>query len=193
MGTVETLRQDHTLLRRKLEVLAAALEVAPETEFVVRELCGTLARWLQEHINRETAACSRLPAGRRSPLSFEGHTRACAVLRAIHDLLLTGHRTSLPTVILRLSALLEQLERQMAEQEQRLFPALEAMEQTANISGGMSVNEILQRFPTTERVFQQLHVNRLQEGYESVDELAWRHGLDVGRLLEDLQHAVGGN
>ena len=58
------------------------------------------------------------------------------------------------------------------------------------ISGAMSANEILQRYPSTEPVFQQLHINRLREGYESVDELAWRHGVDVSQLIDTLQRTV---
>ena len=60
-----------------------------------------------------------------------------------------------------------------------------------DISGTMSVNEILQRYPRTARVFtNQLHVNRLEEGYESVDEVAWRHGVDVGHVIERLRQAA---
>jgi hypothetical protein len=58
------------------------------------------------------------------------------------------------------------------------------------ISSTMSVNEILQRYPQTERVFVQLCIDRRQEGYESVDELAWRHGVDVLPLIEQLREAV---
>ena len=58
------------------------------------------------------------------------------------------------------------------------------------ISGAMSANEILQRYPSTEPVFQELHINRLREGYESVDELAWRHGMDVSQLIDTLQRVI---
>ena len=54
----------------------------------------------------------------------------------------------------------------------------------------MSVNEILQRYPQTEPLFAQLRVNRLREGYESVDEVAWRHGLDSAEILEQLRQAT---
>ena len=61
---------------------------------------------------------------------------------------------------------------------------------SAEISEAMSVNEIVQRYPRTERFFNQLHVNRLAEGYESVDELAWRYGMDVGQVIERLRQAA---
>ena len=58
------------------------------------------------------------------------------------------------------------------------------------ISEAMSVNEIVRRYPRTERFFSQLHVNRLEDGYQSVDELAWRHGMDVGQVIERLCQAA---
>ena len=70
---------------------------------------------------------------------------------------------------------------QMEKQERALFP----------ISGAMSANEIVQRYPGTGRLLEQeLHFNRLREGYESVDELAWRHGMDVAQVIERLREAV---
>ena len=68
-------------------------------------------------------------------------------------------------------------------------PGSRACESVA-ISGAMSANEILQRYPSTEPVFQELHINRLREGYDSVDELAWRHGMDVEQFVHTLQQAA---
>ena len=62
-----------------------------------------------------------------------------------------------------------------------------------DISEAMSINEIVRRYPRTERFFEQLHINRLEEGYESVDELAWRHGMDVGQVIERLRRAAFSN
>ena len=63
-------------------------------------------------------------------------------------------------------------------------------ERTA-ISGAMSVNEILCRYPRIELLLlERLHINRLREGYESVEELAWRHGLDASQLIEQLRRAA---
>ena len=59
------------------------------------------------------------------------------------------------------------------------------------ISSTMSANEIVQRYPGTGPLFEQeLHINRLREGYESVDELAWRHGMDVAQVIERLRQAA---
>ena len=62
-----------------------------------------------------------------------------------------------------------------------------------DISEAMSINEIVRRYPRTERLFKQLHINRLEEGYESVDEFAWRHGMDVGQVIERLRRAAFSN
>ncbi len=51
----------------------------------------------------------------------------------------------------------------------------------------MSANAIARRYPPTEAVFQQLRINRNAEGDESMEELAWRHGMDVAQVLEQLE------
>lgn len=58
------------------------------------------------------------------------------------------------------------------------------------ISSAMSANAITRRYPQTEQLFEQLHVDRWQEGYETVEELAWRHGVDVSQFIEQLQQAA---
>jgi hypothetical protein len=82
----------------------------------------------------------------------------------------------------------------MAAQERWVFPSLEEAHgedsMDTAIAGTMSVNEILQRYPQTERIFEQLRINRWRDGYESLDELAWRLGMDVAQVLEQLRLAV---
>ena len=58
------------------------------------------------------------------------------------------------------------------------------------ISGSMSANAIVRRYPTTEALFNELQIDRRVEGYESVDELAWRHGVDVSRIVKQLRKAA---
>ena len=57
----------------------------------------------------------------------------------------------------------------------------------SSISGEMSVNAIVQRYPQTEALFRKLQIDRQREGYESVDELAWRRGVDEGHVLKQLR------
>ena len=55
------------------------------------------------------------------------------------------------------------------------------------ISGTMSANAIVQRYPQTESLFRKLRIDRQREGYESVDELVWRRGMDEGFFLKQLR------
>ena len=62
MRAIERLRRDHQILRSKLDVLEAAIQMGPETWFVLREVCFTLSRQLRDHIKREeelVASCRR--------------------------------------------------------------------------------------------------------------------------------------
>lgn len=55
------------------------------------------------------------------------------------------------------------------------------------ISGTMSANAIARRYPATDALFEQLQIDRRFEGYETLEELAWRHGMDVAQFLEQLR------
>ena len=59
-----------------------------------------------------------------------------------------------------------------------------------SISGTMSVNAIARSYPQTQALFEQLQIDRRFEGYESLEELAWRHGMDVAQFLEDVRRTA---
>ena len=199
MEATHALRQDHAILRKKLEFLDSAMQVAPESRFVLREMCFSLQRLLQDHMAREAdlfeAANGR--AFGQEPVRTTEHREPYSLLKTVNELLLTGMRASIPTVILWLSKVIEGLRVQMDEQEREAFPALDEAEAPheedgpmLTISSSMSVNEVLQRYPQTEQLFEGMHVNRMQEGYKSVDEFAWYHGMDVSKFLEQLRQAA---
>ncbi len=200
MEATSPLRQDHALLRKKLTLLETALQVAPEARLVLREMCFSLQRMLDEHIRRERAlfqTCEQhLPPGHEWP-RMGGHLTERTLLRSINELLLHGLKASVPLIVPRLRRMIDELQGEMEEQEHRVFPVVDEILQHATpappapmIIGSMSANEILQRYPTTAPVFNQLHINRLREGYESVDELAWRHGVESSEVLEALRQTV---
>ena len=199
MEATHALRQDHTILRKKMEFLESALQAAPESRFVLREMCFSLQRLLQDHMAREAdllQAASDQDFG-QEPVAAIEHRESHSLLKTVNELLLTGMHASIPTVILWLSKVIESLHAQMQEQEREMFPALDEADvlreeagPMLTISSSMSVNEILQRYPQTEQLFEGLHVNRLQEGYKSVDEFAWYHGMDVSKFLEQLRQAA---
>ena len=190
MTFLDTLRQDHTVLRNKVALMDSALSTAPHARLVFREKCFSLMRVLNRHMKREELLIrrfyERFPSAQYLP-NRRDHADEHAQLRAITELLLGGMRVSIPLIVLRVSQAMEQLQERMDEQEHTLFPLFEG---AASISGAMSVNAILRQYPSAERVLEPLRINRLGEGYESVEELAWRRGLDVSQLLEQLRQAV---
>jgi len=54
----------------------------------------------------------------------------------------------------------------------------------------MSANAIARSYPSTEMLFEQLQINRRVEGYETVEELAWRHGMETSQLIKQLREAA---
>lgn len=205
MMLTEALRQDHETLRTKAALLESTLSTAPYARLVFREKCFSLMRLLNRHMKREELLVhlyyQRFPSARYLPRQKD-HTEEHDHLRAVTELLLGGLKVSIPLLILRVSQALEQLQERMDEQEQTLFPLFEdvtpaeaagrsrAQRGGSAISGSMSLNAILQRYPQAETVFAPLHINRLREGYDSVEELAWRRGMDVAELLEQVRQAV---
>lgn len=205
MALTDTLRQDHALLRNKVALMESALSAASYARLVFREKCFSLMRVLNRHMQREDALLcrfyERFPSARYLP-NRKDHTDEHAQLRAITELLLGGVKVSVPLIVLRVSQAIEQLQERMEEQEHTLFPLFDGMTQeewagaarsprrSVAISGSMSVNALLRQYPNAETVLQPLQINRLREGYESVEELAWRRGLDVSQLLEQLRQAV---
>lgn len=59
------------------------------------------------------------------------------------------------------------------------------------ISGSMSANAIMRHYPKSQTLFEELQIDRRAEGYESVDELAWRKGMDVSEVINRLRQAIG--
>jgi hypothetical protein len=206
MTRTDVLRQDHALLRSKVVLLESALSSAPYARLVFREKCLSFMRLLNRHMQREEPVL-RLYYGQHPSARYlskvHDHAAEHAVLRSITELFLGGVKVSIPLVILRVSQAIEQLREQIDEQERVVFPVVdELMAQGERaeavpsppsppaITSSMSVNAIVQRYPRTRPVFEQLCVNRPREGYESVDEVAWRHGMDVSQVLEQLRQAA---
>ncbi len=54
----------------------------------------------------------------------------------------------------------------------------------------MTVNRVLQQYPATRSVFEQLFVNLPFEGADCLDEVAWRHGMEARELLGQLEQAI---
>jgi len=176
MELIDHLRQDHTHLRNKVAMLESALSAAPAARLVFREKCFSLLRSLNRHMNRERPLLrlyhDRVPSARY--LSHpRDHSTEHGMLRAVTELLLGGLKISIPHGVLRISQALEQLNEQIEEQERSVFPFCEHLTDeelgpylplrpsSASISGTMSVNALLVRYPRAEAVLGPLGINRL--------------------------------
>ncbi|MBI4342904.1 MAG: hemerythrin domain-containing protein [Candidatus Omnitrophica bacterium] len=203
MTAIERLKRDHAILRAKLDVLQAALEMGPEAWFVIREMCFTLARQLRDHIKREEA----LIAATRPVLGAEvarrivqEHQDEPVQLRSVNRLFVRQRAPTLEAIRPMLTTVIRTLRHHMEEEEAALFPLLEraAAEQAdaappspaQHVQDVMTVNRVLQRFPATRPVFERLFINIPLEGCTCLDEVAWRHGLESEELLRELEAAI---
>jgi len=59
-----------------------------------------------------------------------------------------------------------------------------------SLSSSMSANAIARQFPQAEALFVQWRIDRSREGYDSLDELAWRRGMDERHVLNQLREIV---
>lgn len=139
MGVTECVRQDHRILRAKLRLLEAAMQVAPEAQFVLREMCWSLARMLDAHITHENEVLepysNRIKALTKERMAQE-HADQRVVLRDVNTLLLGGLKTPVSAVVPPLAHLIEELRAHMAQEEGELFPLVDriAAEQSPTLT-----------------------------------------------------------
>ncbi len=197
MESVSLLCTDHALLRKKCSLLETILQSRPEGRFVISELTHSLQRLLEDHCEREQPILRQYHKQQNihAAAVVLDHAAERQILRLVRQLLAVRMKSSRSLIILRLSQAVEQLQIQMARQERLVFPfidetVLTQQAQPMPVSESMSVNEVLHRFPTARQIFDELHVNRFEEGSDSVDEVAWRHGANVSDVLDQLRHAV---
>ena len=206
MNAIERLKRDHKILRSKLDVLEAAMRMGPETWYVLREVCYTLSRQLQNHLRREEAlvdACrAELKREHLAHVVVE-HRDEPERLRTLNRLFLQTDGHSLKQVKPVLRDVVEGLRRHMDEEERELFPLIEGhlavreaqmpatREPLASpIDEVMTVNRLIQLYPRTKRVFEQFFVNLPYEGCDCLDEVAWRHGMDAQELIRRLEEVI---
>lgn len=205
MRAIDRLKRDHKILRSKLDVLEAALRMGPaSTWYILREMCYTLSRQLQDHIRRE----EELVAACRKALSLEvlrhvqiEHHDEPQILRSINHLFVEEQDRVMEQATADLRLLIPRLRRHMAEEEAELFPAIEqiladqgeAEQQTCGPPGlreDRTVNAVIHAYPQTKAVFDRYFINVLFEGYDCLDEVAWRRGISCQELLTRLEEAM---
>lgn len=204
MNAIERLYRDHVILRTKLTLLETALQYGPEMWFTLREVCYTLAKQLQDHIQREEAliaACrAHLPAAVQQQIAIE-HQDEPGHVRALVRAFLRGGTQGLRELVPALRGVIQGLRRHMEEEEQTLFPVLcryagSVSEASPAVGLGrveetMTVNRIIRAYPQTRLLLERLFVNVMLEGTDCLDEVAWRHGMEADRLVQALEDAIG--
>jgi len=204
MNAVERIKRDHVILRAKLSVLEGALAMGSETWCVLREVCQTLSRQLQNHIKREEAlatACKEALTGAALTHLAVEHMDEPELLRRVNRLFIEEQGHSLAVIKPALSRLIHGLRAHMDE-EAELFPVLEHVlasrealptrepQAASHVTEVMAVNRVLQEFPATKRVFDRLFVNVPLEGCDCLDEVAWRRGMEARDLVDTLEAAI---
>ena len=204
MNAVERLKRDHHILRSKFDVIEAVLPMEGDAWFVLRDICFTLARQLQNHMKREEAlvmACrTTMPPHLLAEVAVE-HRDEPERLRAINPLFLDERSRALERIRPALLETIRGLRRHMAQEEAELFPALERMLSARAVAPSeaasgrglqecMTVNRVVREHPETRAVFDRLFINLPLEGCACLDEVAWRHGVESEELLARLEQAV---
>ena len=206
MNAIERLRRDHRILRSKLDVLEAGLQMEGDTWYVLREVCFTLSRQLRDHIKREddlVIACRKAMNPKVLAEVAVEHKDEPAHLRTINRLFVSASGHSLERIRPELTEVIHGLRHHMAEEEAKLFPILErvlkeqevaepaeAVPGPQAVDETMTINRIVQEFPTTKPVFEWLFINVPVEGCACLDEVAWRHGMEAQELLQRLEEAI---
>ena len=128
MSLTEPVRKDHRILRAKLRLLEAAMRVAPEAQFVLREMCWSLAQMLDDHIKHEIEVLqpyrNRIQALTQEHMAQE-HADQQVVLRDVNALLLRGLHTPMSKVVPPLAHLIEELREHMDQEEREVFPIVD--------------------------------------------------------------------
>ena len=202
MGATETLKRDHQILRAKLKLLEAAMQMLPESHFVLREMCWSLARMLETHIRREGEVLqpysNRIQALTQERMA-QDHADQRLVLRDVNALLLGGIKAPISKVVPPLAQLIEELREHMAEEEQEVFPMVDRIAdeelptpttplELPLITESMTVNHVLKIHPRAQEIFRTFQVDVEADGCHCLDELYWRRGVDAAALLDALNY-----
>jgi hypothetical protein len=204
MRAIERLKRDHGILRSKLDVMESALGMGPDVWYVLREVCFTLSRQLQNHMKREEELVMACRAAMDPKLLAEiavEHRDEPEHLRTLNRLFLQDRGHRLDHIRPALVRAIQGLRHHMAEEERELFPILErelaarepartpeAVE--APLHECLTVNYVLRSYPMTKPVFERLFVNLPYEGCDCLDEVAWRRGMESQELLAQLRQTI---
>ena len=204
MNAIGRLTREHEFLRAKLRVLEAALGMREQAWCTVREVSFTLWKELQAHGRREEAIFVTFRAawgeGPWTPVMVDHAAEPGDVLVMKRLWMEPPH--SLETFRPKFTEVMARLCRHMDQQEALLFPwlehlltrrdpmALTAQPVRSALTETMRVSDVINRYPKTQGTFEALFIDRRSEGYDCLDEVAWRHSMESHDLLTALDEVV---
>lgn len=131
MNALNRLKAEHRRLLSMMAALESALAMGASAWFVLRQVCFSVSKQLDEHVKGEEqlfAVCDRVLRHVDAEDDLElpaAHQDASEQLQHITRFLWTGAETSIEDVRPRLTRVLATVRYQMHEQETRVFPLLE--------------------------------------------------------------------
>ena len=204
MDAVNRLIREHNFLRSKLRVLESVLEIGQEAWLVLREVSFALWKQLQAHDRREekiVVACrAALGASPWMPVIAD-HAAEQQHLLMVRQLFMEEPK-SFKALRPQLDKVMAELYRHMDQQEAELFPMLRhllALRRPTEsnlpparvaLAETMSVQEVISRYPGARGTFEALFIDNRVEGYDCLDEVAWRHGMESQELVTALEEGM---
>ena len=141
MGATESLRREHQLLRANVRLLEVAMQMVPEAPFVLREICWSLARMLEDHIWHEAEAIrpySGQIQGFMQARMARDHADQQIILRDVNILLVGRINTPTSQAVLPLAYLIDELREHMDEEECELFPMVDRIAEVQPQGSGLA-------------------------------------------------------
>ncbi len=208
MRATDGLRHDHDVLRITLTRLDERLACPPAAPSALQPLTHSIARLLRDHTEREERLFGKLREALRRQSDERGlqlladhehHRKTAAAL-----LELLGRCTAVPVDHLCACAAnaIASLREQLAEEEARVFPAIDQFLREASepspadqlepvITGEMVVQDVERIHPRAREVFRAFGVDPDADGPCRLDGLTWRRRVDVEALTLALRQSLG--
>lgn len=201
MMIADRLRRDHRLIMSKLDVLEWALHMGTETRFVLREFSYAVTKQLLQHLQREERLLDEQRA-RDEAFMLAGngtlsHRALAEELEKMSPHFVAASDQEIEMMRPVVLQWIGNLRRQITHQESRLMPLLASVADTPHedsaltphgaVQEDMTVNQVIRLNPKTRPLLEAMFINPLAEGYDCLDEVAWRHGIETHDLVARLQ------
>ena len=134
MKPSDELRYDHDVLRGKLYLLEEHLPCLSVARLTLSSITDSLSAWLQSHAEREERLFASQAVDHERPLATAllqlqaNHDHALARLAVLHQLLACREPAAAEQAIIEASALTQELQEHMTQEERDYFPLIDHQE-----------------------------------------------------------------